>query len=948
MLAISDLIQGKSLAWAMRERENTASAVGSILCHIDGVGHLREPQIRAIEVYLWLKFVGSCRRLADLVIDGKLADNEFTAQYNLRNSAGHLIYSSAQEFLLWFAAENNLHQLRDKIRDNPGAAKIWEKAVRDLLHNFDYPNYFFSLPMGAGKTYLMASFICLDLHFSRIIGGDSFARNFAVFAPHAAKTAILPALRTIKEFDPEWVLPSSSAAEVRREMRVEILDKPASNAKNLRTNNPNLERVNRLVQRHSRGLVFITNAEKVVLERYANNDAFLQSMGAKEKSEAQKTNELRAALSGIPALGVMLDEGVHAYSPKGEPDKKLRDAVYVFQRGGNLRFVLGFSGTPYVSSKIEMGGVTVNLNRLQDVVYDFPLALGLGVFLKTPIVKSSSGVREAAFIADALGEFFKHHDKEYESGAKSKIAFYCPSIAVLNQKILPAVKSYYAKHRRKCEGEEILAYYTASGVDAKKYSLPKSALADFHNLDEPHSQYRVVLLVAVGKEGWDCKSLTAVALPRKTTTRNFVLQTSCRCLREIDDAKKENALICLGDGNYNILAEQLEQNHQMTIDEFGRAAERDVPVIVRKPKLGKLRYRQVYRRVKIVARRAIGNADSRLGKFKFADFKKRNDYNLPKITAEITQRGTLREKSRDSQDAAASANGEFPLSSYWRFAAELSQACFGVHSAAELEMKHGKLLAKIHAGLIRNADWFALASRQREDIWLDAVREVAACLADEDEYHSEYITKNADIELLEWKSTNPTIPHGKDMLPTSSESELQKYRQFPRRLDEDIGGVDPADISFNYAPYRFDSALEKNALTAVLHEAEAQNFEFYYNGMRRSDDELESFYIETPQGRYTPDFLLIKRSGGRYRRQVDGTPDSAAGAIEKILIVETKAALYYNDNFRDKEKFVKENFLRYNPHICYHCVVDESGKNDFSVHLGNFRRTVRQWAGIPE
>ena len=46
------------------------------------------------------------------------------------------------------------------------------------------------------------------------------------------------------------------------------------------------------------------------------------------------------------------------YSPKGEPDKKLRDAVKVFQRGGNLRFVLGFSGTPYVSSKIEMGGVT--------------------------------------------------------------------------------------------------------------------------------------------------------------------------------------------------------------------------------------------------------------------------------------------------------------------------------------------------------------------------------------------------------------------------------------------------------------------------------------------------------------------------------------------------------------------------------------------------------------
>ena len=58
---------------------------------------------------------------------------------------------------------------------------------------------------------------------------------------------------------------------------------------------------------------------------------------------------------------------------------------------------------------------------------------------------------------------------------------------------------------------EIFCYYT----DNKNYKLPKENLAIFHNLDQPHSLKRVVLLVAVGKEGWDCKSLASVVLPRK-------------------------------------------------------------------------------------------------------------------------------------------------------------------------------------------------------------------------------------------------------------------------------------------------------------------------------------------------------------------------------------------------------------------------------------------------
>ena len=52
-----------------------------------------------------------------------------------------------------------------------------------------------------------------------------------------------------------------------------------------------------------------------------------------------------------------------------------------------------------------------------------------------------------------------------------------------------------------------------------------------------------------------------------------------------------------------------------------------------------------------------------------------------------------------------------------------------------------------------------------------------------------------------------------------------------------------------------------------------------------------------------------------------------------MIIIETKGKPYYNDEFRAKEKFVKEEFLKHNNHFNYHCFVDESGENDFTKHL---------------
>ena len=49
----------------------------------------------------------------------------------------------------------------------------------------------------------------------------------------------------------------------------------------------------------------------------------------------------------------------------------------------------------------------------------------------------------------------------------------------------------------------------------------------FDMLDKPISKIRIVLLAQIGKEGWDCRSLTGIILSQKgDCSTNMVLQTS--------------------------------------------------------------------------------------------------------------------------------------------------------------------------------------------------------------------------------------------------------------------------------------------------------------------------------------------------------------------------------------------------------------------------------------
>ena len=57
----------------------------------------------------------------------------------------------------------------------------YKKVFQDIFYGVNYTDYLFSLPMGAGKTFLMACFIYLDLYFAiNEPENKNFAHNFTL------------------------------------------------------------------------------------------------------------------------------------------------------------------------------------------------------------------------------------------------------------------------------------------------------------------------------------------------------------------------------------------------------------------------------------------------------------------------------------------------------------------------------------------------------------------------------------------------------------------------------------------------------------------------------------------------------------------------------------------------------------------------------------------------
>lgn len=370
MNTIKNFLTSRSLEWSDTEKENQNSVVGYILRHIESAGKLRDAQIESLKVYLWLKCVGNNKPLVEI----------FKQEYSQAEG------DSLTTLLVHIAQELENKKLEQYAKN--ATAQELESFFVDLFGGYNHiSNILLSLPMGAGKTFVMASMVYIDMYFNLNNTDDRFARNFLIFAPSGLKSSVVPSLRSIERFDPTWILPADVANQIKKQIKFVVLDVAKTAKKSNRIENPNARKVQEcLNQVDPIGYVFVTNAEKVILDKVVD-DPYLGTMfEIKDDEKSKLENELRNKLAQVPKLSILIDEVHHIQ----KEENKLRFVINNQFDKGNTINIIGFTGTPYFRRRLTAGALNLELDQIPSTVYHYELKNGVRNFLKQPVIKSYS------------------------------------------------------------------------------------------------------------------------------------------------------------------------------------------------------------------------------------------------------------------------------------------------------------------------------------------------------------------------------------------------------------------------------------------------------------------------------------------------------------------------------------------------------------------------------
>ena len=855
--------------------------IKEIIKYIKQKGKLREAQIEAIEIYLFLKIKGENKPLWQLFSEGFFIDNS-----NLNDYENFLYKNNIEKLSLYLFAKENLPKLAKKIQDDSNIN--YKEIIKKIFYNIDYSDYLLSLPMGAGKTYLMACFIYLDLYFAiNEPENKNFAHNFLILIPSGLKNSLSPSLKNIENFDGSWVLPENQAKKIKQLLKFDILDIPKTAKKSNLAVNPNAVKVNSILP-NPFGQIFVVNAEKVILNSKVK--------GLFEDEEIIH-NELKQKLALIPNISIFIDEVHHASSS----DVKLRQVVSWWNKQNNITTVLGFSGTPYLKSAEK---IYLNENEffkfpyITNTVYYYPLTTAIEKFLKLPTVKTVN-LTKTEILTKAIDDFNRlYKDKIYQDGTIAKCAIYCSSIKDLEEVVYPHLTTTL-----KIPKEEILKFHKGN----KEYKIDSNAELEFKSLDLPTSKKRYILLVQVGKEGWDCRSLTSVVLSGTgDSPKNMVLQTSCRCLREVDK-NNNTALIWLNEANAKILNEQLKKEQNSSIDELNslNRATLNNPIkrvsrvdFLKLPKIDfyqlKIKYTTIYSEENANTKEKLNNIIKNIDKYQ----------DIQTI---------IKSGSFDNMEQTKNfISKEYQKISFREFLFKIEKNSF-----MSIDTKPFKKELKTIYDKIDNL----------ENVYND----IALCFSIKRELHSksEEIKKSAELLIIENlksvednKKLYPSKegckqmlqadknPHFIDEFETTKQQKIIELAQ-EQKFDEitkisqnklEISTINK-DKSFHYIPYDFrQSSFEKDILEQFF-TLNYKDLEIYYNGERGLSEFVIECYKKTKNsyryiGRYTTDFLIIQREDNK---------------IKKILILETKGQGYANDeSFKAKKEFVSNQFITKN------------------------------------
>jgi len=526
---------------------------------INPKAYLRKPQFEALEMYVFIKEF----------MDNKKVHEIFSLWKDKMDMFSERSYYASEE--------NRIKQISMYEAEAENYDDIFS-FMKDSAE--DYPNYIYALTMGVGKTILMATCIFYEFLLSSKYPKDSrFCHNALVFAPD--KT-VRQSLKEIQTFDRNQVIPPEYASILNANVKFHFLDDDSSTLNTIDGSDFNL---------------IISNTQKIILKTkrteltakekmmnmtsntqsglFTDIDDFYGDLDELKNEKEVITNQRFEKLKRLKQLGIYVDEAHHMFGKElfsslqdREGKTSLRNTINELaseleSKGTKVVACYNYTGTPYVNNSV-----------LPDVISYYGLKQAINEqYLKTVKIQGYDNVKDITFLNTILKDFFKKHEGKIYEGLLPKIAIFGATVDEIINTVKPAV-------------EEVLSNLGVSldkilvNVGDGKYTKDND-VNDFNNLDvigTQGSEKQVILLVGKGKEGWNCRSLFAVALYRKPNSTVFVLQATMRCLRQITESQQEGN-VYLSKENFDILDSELAKNFKVSIKEVSAAKGDKIPVL---------------------------------------------------------------------------------------------------------------------------------------------------------------------------------------------------------------------------------------------------------------------------------------------------------------------------------------------------------------------------------
>ena len=525
----------------------------------------------------------------------------------------------------------------------------------------------------------------------------------------------------------------------------------------------------------------------------------------------------------------------------------MRRTVDYLAEATNLIVVVNTTGTPYFERQ-----------PLRDVVIWYGLGEGIadGVLKELAnnvqifdLDETETPVLVERIVQDFIDDYWA---VKLPDGSPARLALYFPNTATLDE-LHPTVDSALAG--RGLDTVCVLPVHSKSSNDTKN---------EFYRVaNDPASPYRVILLVNMGTEGWNCPSLFACGLVRKLkSSNNFVLQAATRCLRQVP-GNTAPARVYVSKGNKPILARQLEETFGTTLNELNqRETERvEKTIVLRKPELPRLILRKKVRRF-----RRINGGDQAPLSFTPPET------SYPKKG--VMQTWTIAEPKDGHSRLTRVDGGED------RFDLEpLAYSLYG--AAAELSANY-RLDVQEVAQALRTVYPFGAGVPEHH---LPALgRQIERQRAD---YEEEWQEIDVALALVRTEGFSASMRNG---LPVyTAKVSFARDREYLYRTADQLPDSDLArELSFHYEGYNFDSGSEAEYLERVLNlvKQHPDNIDGIWFTGGLTDPNKTELYAEYlgEDGRwhrYTPDFVIRRKDGKHLIVEVKN--DALSAAIDEDL-----------------------------------------------------------------